>query len=292
MSIVSGLLQPGARVLSVGATTVFGLVLGHLPAQLRPNLVVTNCQVQPTTVDPGQSINVTADVCNQGAWGTAQLWADAIYLNTQSVLNGNEQQIGGPYCQNFFNFILPGQCYSTFSAVVTRTVTIPNVAPGTYYVGYRANITNSQIGACTPSPWIIGESSYADNICWTKITVGQPTCEFVAQASGCTNVTLTGADRLVGGVHTITLTAIGFTPGDILVWFGGTPGAFTLPTTPCLLLVAPVASFASMPAGLTDQWTFSAVVPPGGITVAFQVIRVPSMQSLLDPSNGLLMTCP
>jgi hypothetical protein len=93
-----------------------------------PDLIVT--AVGPSTAAAGQSATITWTVMNQGTASIPGVWIDRVFLSTDAVLDGGDTNIvsvGSPAGP-----LAAGDSYSG-----SQNITMPNVAPGNYYlIGY------------------------------------------------------------------------------------------------------------------------------------------------------------
>jgi len=120
----------------------------------RPDLVPT-LFTAPSSAVAGQGISISWTVKNQGNGSAGPSWNDQIYFSTDTVLDGGDtflgnDPIGGP--------LAAGASYNAGGSV-----TIPNVAPGNYYL----------LLATDPGNGVI-ESDETNNVLPSAITVTRP----------------------------------------------------------------------------------------------------------------------
>jgi hypothetical protein len=99
--------------------------LVSLPITIRtPNLRPTAITVNPTVVDAGGQLDVGWTVANEGSTLARASWVDALWLNSS-------QTPGGSF---FGDTERAADVAAGASYTVNRTITVPNLAPGTYYL--------------------------------------------------------------------------------------------------------------------------------------------------------------
>ncbi|MBM2814644.1 MAG: hypothetical protein HW421_1406 [Ignavibacteria bacterium] len=147
-----------------------------------PNIAPESVQI-PSTVVAGQQMNVSWIVRNTGSGGTlGQQWTDAVYLSTDQILDGNDQQL--TTIQNI-SALGPNQSYTQ-----NQSVQIPIQTTGQYYIIVKADAWNqlretddSDNNAISPSTVNVTIPPLPD---LTVLSVGAPTTIFTGQQANVT----------------------------------------------------------------------------------------------------------
>ncbi|MHB8858786.1 MAG: CARDB domain-containing protein [Thermoleophilia bacterium] len=108
----------------------------------------------PDNAQAGQFINFGANVLNQGAGSAVSSWMDGFYFSTDDKLDAGDIQLG--WYNTWFG-LAPSAGYFSQPNFTAR---IPDVAPGDYYLIFKADYSNS-----------VFESNEDNNIAVKPITV-------------------------------------------------------------------------------------------------------------------------
>ncbi|NQT84536.1 hypothetical protein HQ563_16055 [bacterium] len=106
-----------------------GAVWGAAP-DLTPTALMA-----PVSVVTQHRVEVSWTVENQGTGEAQAPWYDRLYLSEDEVLDGGDRVLDSVYRTQA---LLPGESYSP-----SRTVTIPNVPAGTYYLIVRTDLNDN-----------------------------------------------------------------------------------------------------------------------------------------------------
>jgi subtilase family serine protease len=98
-----------------------------------PDLVPTDLS-GPATGDAGHQISVSFTVKNQGNATANPNWVDQLWLSTDQAFGGDTSISSVSHT----TAVAPGASYTG-----TRTPTLPDVPPGTYYLLFRTDSTNT-----------------------------------------------------------------------------------------------------------------------------------------------------
>jgi subtilase family serine protease len=107
-------------------------VLAAVPVDiLTPDLIPVGLTA-PASVVTEHQVEVSWTVENQGTGEAQASWYDVLYLSEDDVLDGEDRQLASV---SRSQAVAPGESYSP-----TRTVTIPKVPAGTYYLIVRTDV--------------------------------------------------------------------------------------------------------------------------------------------------------
>lgn len=128
------------------------------------------------------------------------------------------------------------------------------------------------------------------HVCFDWLPCNFPT----GSLSGCSQLTLSGEDRVLNEFHSLFFFVTGTQLNDPLLWAVGPalPAPFPLPASTCSLVVTPLVLAPTTAFG--SRASLGARLPGNisGGTVALQVLRVTSIYPFaLDASNSVLV-CP
>ncbi len=104
--------------------------------QPEPDLRPTAFTGSTTVVGAGTQMTVSWTVVNEGGSTANQPWYDCPFFSTDPVIDGGDTALG---CVQHTANLAAGDTYS----VIDQVVTIPNVAPGTYYLLLRTDFFNA-----------------------------------------------------------------------------------------------------------------------------------------------------
>ncbi len=154
------------------------------PASLLPQLAITSLTA-PSSATPGQNIQVSYAVTNQGGSSASGPWFDALVLSTNGAFDGAIGILGfwtinGP--------VAAGVSYSS-----TQNVVLPNAPTGSYFLVLNVDFAQS-----------VNQSSRAENVLSVPITLG------TSVVVNPTPISLVGATLLASGAIQFTFTN---TPG-------------------------------------------------------------------------------
>ncbi|MCA2813573.1 MAG: hypothetical protein IM477_13910, partial [Microcystis sp. M090S1] len=123
-----------------------------------PDLIISGATVPSGGVVNG-AINVSWTVKNQGTTDAPADWYDVIYLSSDNIPgNGNDSYIA----EQFISTQTPLVANGTYT--INRSINLPNVTPGNYYIFFRADAYNNQ-----------GETNENNNYSQAiPITIGSP----------------------------------------------------------------------------------------------------------------------
>ncbi|MCZ8249497.1 CARDB domain-containing protein, partial [Microcystis sp. LE19-195.1E] len=123
-----------------------------------PDLTISSATAPSSGVVNG-AINVSWTVKNQGTTDAPADWYDLIYLSSDNIPgNGNDSYIAEQFISTQTPLIADG------SYTINRSINLPNVTPGNYYIFFRADAYNYQ-----------GETNENNNYSQAiPITIGSP----------------------------------------------------------------------------------------------------------------------
>ncbi|NCS52426.1 MAG: hypothetical protein GPJ23_08650, partial [Microcystis aeruginosa G13-05] len=123
-----------------------------------PDLIISGATAPSSGVVNG-AINVSWTVKNQGTTDAPADWYDVIYLSSDNIPgNGNDSYIA----EQFISTQTPLAVNGTYT--INRSINLPNVTPGNYYIFFRADAYNYQ-----------GETNENNNYSQAiAITIGAP----------------------------------------------------------------------------------------------------------------------
>nr|NCQ85347.1 hypothetical protein [Microcystis aeruginosa W13-18] len=103
-----------------------------------PDLIISGATAPSSGVVNG-AINVSWTVKNQGTTDAPADWYDVIYLSSDNIPgNGNDSYIA----EQFISTQTPLAVNGTYT--INRSINLPNVTPGNYYIFFRADAYNYQ----------------------------------------------------------------------------------------------------------------------------------------------------
>ncbi|HMJ91433.1 MAG TPA: CARDB domain-containing protein, partial [Candidatus Acidoferrum sp.] len=126
-----------------------------------PDLAVTTVTA-PLVGNPGGPASVSWTVTNSGVATAYADWSDRVYFSTQSTLDGSAISLGN------FSAAVASPLNSGTNYALTHTVTLPNLAPGNYFIIVAADTSNAQL-----------ESNEANNTRSTAIDLRAPDLQIV-----------------------------------------------------------------------------------------------------------------
>jgi hypothetical protein len=118
---------------------------------IAPDLTPTNLTI-PGSATTNTSISVSWTIENAGSGAATPNWDDQIYFSTDAVLDNGDTQIGGKLRTVALG---AGASYSD-----TASASIPNVAPGSYYILLKTDATGN-----------LAESDETNNLIAMPITI-------------------------------------------------------------------------------------------------------------------------
>jgi subtilase family serine protease len=121
-----------------------------------PDLIVSDASAPSNGVVNG-SINISWTVKNQGSVPANADWPDYIYLSTDETISFNDTFV------TFQSITTQTPLAADGTYTINRSITLPNVAAGTYYLIFRADGSNAQ-----------GETNENNNDRTVQITIGAP----------------------------------------------------------------------------------------------------------------------
>jgi subtilase family serine protease len=139
-----------------------------------PDLIVSATTAPETGVARGK-VDVSWTVKNQGTVSAPADWYDYVYLSTDNIFGTNDSLVAYQYISEQTPLAADG------SYTIDSSVTLPNVAPGNYYLLFKADGGNSQ-----------GETDETNNVYAVAITVTAPDL-VVSTATAPTNGIANGA---------------------------------------------------------------------------------------------------
>lgn len=161
-----------------------------------PDLVVSDATA-PAVGILGQDIAVTWTVKNQGTGVALTDWYDEVYLSTDSTLDGSDLALGYLWTSERTPLAADG------SYTVGRNVTVPNVAPGSWYLLFATDRGNYQ-----------PETDNTNNVRAIQIALGAPDIQLTTATAPAT----ASVGETVGVSWTVTNTGNITAPTD---WYDG-----------------------------------------------------------------------
>ncbi len=126
-----------------------------------PDLVLMSASA-PTDIVASDTIEVSWEVANSGAITAAAEWFDSVYLSTDDQLGWGDTRLGY-VLQSAHRPLAPGAQYST-----QLNVTVPQAAPGTYYLLFAADRFSSSDSGNQ------GEQDETNNVLAVPVTLAAP----------------------------------------------------------------------------------------------------------------------
>ncbi|UOQ72480.1 CARDB domain-containing protein [Hymenobacter cellulosilyticus] len=143
------------------------------------DLIIQQAGVSPTSTAPGNVINMSCTITNQGN-ATATYSSVGYYLSANTTLDANDQLLSSTYGGT----LTPN--YANYRSATTNVP--PGLAPGTYYVLFAADYQG-----------LVTESNETNNVAAVTLTVAAPSIDLIVSQANLSTYTMSAGTTISAG---------------------------------------------------------------------------------------------